>query len=80
MEFKSLQNGDALSTNDTLMSKSGELYKVIGFQVTESGAFDFNKVIIKPYPLKYDNSEKIIIDRSKLAEEGWSKKLFQRVG
>ena len=47
MEFKSLQNGETVSTNDTLMNKSGDLYKVIGFQVNENGTFDFNKIIIK---------------------------------
>lgn len=79
MEFRSITERDSVSTNDTLKNKSGDLFKVIGFHVGDNGSFDFNKIIIKPYPLNYTNSTKILLDRDKLVQEGWSKKLYQRV-
>lgn len=71
MNYKTITETDSVYTNDILKNKSGGLYKVIGFKVSDTGFLDQSQMILKPYPIDFAESSKIETDKDTLIKEGW---------
>ncbi|HEY8400485.1 MAG TPA: hypothetical protein VIK89_04440 [Cytophagaceae bacterium] len=78
MKYQLITDEIKINTNDIIKKPSGELFKVVGLSVSNSGFLDDQNFYITPYPVEFTYTivdKKIPINKVILINDQWEKRL-----